>query len=127
MNRKLYGSPDPFDLFTKGKKPELTIAFNLAYDNIEKYINTLQPLKDPLSNTDQLQDKTYAYLRQYLWKGNAENKNTAGYELREEERRIITKLLDKLRQVRNFYSHAWHENSMMAFDPELQYFIQDRH
>jgi len=127
MYNKPNGSPEPFDLFTGGKLPELAIAFNLAYDNIEKYIRTIQSFEEPLNNIDKLKDEVFVYLRHYIWKGNTENKNSSGYELDPKEKAIIKKLLTKLKQLRNFHSHVWHDNSMMHFDNELVHFIQDKH
>jgi len=122
---------NPFDLFTGGKQPELAIAYNLAHDNITKYINTLltfnKPDYKPLEHINDLPDEVFVYLRHYLWKGNDENKNTSGYELDPQEKSIIKKLLTKLDELRNFYSHIWHDNYMMAFDKELYSFILNKH
>ncbi|HVX48962.1 MAG TPA: hypothetical protein VHB48_02355, partial [Chitinophagaceae bacterium] len=118
---------DEFSLFTGGKLPELAIAFNLAYDNTEKYIETLQNIKDPLKHIDELNDKVFAYLRHYMWKGNEDNKNTSGYELDKGDKTIIKMLLRKLVELRNFHSHVWHTNDMMQFDKPLVHFIEDKH
>lgn len=122
---------NPFDLFTGGKQPELAIAYNLAHDNISAYINTLLPGNKtgykPLEHINDLPDEVFVYLRHYMWKGNYDNKNTSGYELDPKEKAIITKLLYKLNELRNFYSHIWHDNYMMAFDNVLYSFIQDKH
>ena len=123
-------APAPFDLYTGGKHPDLSIAFNLASDNTEKFINSLMnwdPAKESLKSINELDDKTFVYLRQYLWKGNSENKNTAGYALEPADKSIIISLLKKLVELRNFHSHYWHENKPVEFNTDLQRFIQHKH
>jgi hypothetical protein len=123
-------APEPFDLYTGGKQPELAIAFNQACDNMEKYINTLAPelpLAVNLSRAQELDDRAFVYLRQYLWKGHGENKNTAGYALEPVDKEIILLLLEKLVELRNFHSHYWHEPSALEFDGRLRLFIQEKH
>ena len=122
--------PTSFDLFTGGKQPELAIAFNLANDNITRYINTLMgwaAADDPYPKLDQLDDRAFVYLRQFLWKGNLENKNKAGYILNPEDKAIILKLLRKFLELRKFHSHFWHDNSCIHFDDDLRQFIQQKH
>lgn len=123
-------SPSSFDLFTGGKQPELAIAFNQAYDNTQQYINSLMewpPTTDSLQNLNELDDRAFVYLRQYLWKGNSENKNGAGYALEPADRSTILHLLRKMITLRNFHSHYWHDNSAVSFDLDLRRFVSDKH
>lgn len=123
-------APAEFDLFTGGKQSELAIAFNLACDNIQKYINTLMnwtPGTVSLEMTDKLDDRAFVYLREYLWKGNSENKNSSGYALEQADKSIIQQLLEKLSGLRNFHSHYWHDNNAVRFSDELRLFVQNKH
>lgn len=123
-------APEPFDLYTGGKQPELAIAFNLACDNLEKYINILMKWSagtEALTLTHQLDERAFVYLREYLWRGNSENKNSSGYALDLVDKSIILQLLKKLPELRNFHSHYWHDNSPVRFDTELRRFVQDKH
>lgn len=121
---------EPFDLFTGGKHAEMAIAFNIACDNLTGYISTLMNWKHS-PNAFQLiasfSDETFVNLRQYLWKGNEENKNNAGYALDPVDKIMITQLLQKLGKLRNFHSHYWHENSSLEFNILLKQFVQDKH
>ena len=131
MSHNFRPEPTEYDFFTGGKLPELAIAYNLAVDNLDNYIKSLlnntDPKYKPTEHLDDLPDFVFPYLRHYLWKGNNENKNSAGYELTPEAKRIIKKMIEKLKRIRNFHSHVWHTNEMMEFDNELVHFIMDRH
>jgi hypothetical protein len=72
-------------------------------------------------------DKVFVFLRQYLWKGNAENKNSSGYALDPTDKSIILQILKKLPELRNFQSHFWHTNDSVSFTDELRNFIQNKH
>jgi len=78
-----------------------------------------------LFRADELDDRVFVYLRQYLWKGNSENKNTASYALEAADKEIILLLLEKLVELRNFHSHYWHENTGLSFEGPLRLFIQE--
>jgi hypothetical protein len=120
---------DPFDLFTGGKTAELAIFYNTAADTVENYIKSLsqQPVDKPLKNADELDDKVLSYLKQYLWKGNYENKNTSGQPITSDEKDIVRQLLKKLDGMRNFHSHIWHDNAVLQFTTALKNFIEERH
>lgn len=118
-----------FDYFTGGKTPEFAIFYNAACDNLENYIQSLSdsPIEKPLENPDLLNEKILTYLRQYLWKGNLDNKNDSGQPITEDEKDIIRQLILKVIGIRNFQSHIWHDNEVFEFNKILKEFIEERH
>ncbi len=99
----------------------------MACDAAERYIQSVAGSGQRIDDPDSLNDKALTYLKQYLWKGNRENKNTSGQPITTEEKSIIRGLVKKLVSIRNFHSHAWHDNEVLAFDPELALFVNERH
>lgn len=109
-----------YDMFTGGetKSADLTIYFNLALDNIgriKQQINTW-----PLA-------RQHAYWAELLWKSHQQQKNSNGYEMTEADERVIEKLLLKVDGLRNFHSHIWHDNDVLAFDEELMLFVEEKY
>lgn len=114
--------PEPvaYDMFTGGetKTADLTIYYNLALDNmgrIKQHIKTW-----PLA-------RQHAYWAELLWKSHQQQKNSNGYEMTEADERIIEKLLVKVDSLRNFHSHIWHDNEVLAFDEELKLFVEKKY
>ena len=51
-------------------------------------------------------------------------KNSAGYELSPLDEWVIGAMLSKLEEIRNYQSHVWHDNVVLAFDEPLVEFIE---
>lgn len=129
------------DVFTGGKYPEFAIFFNLAFFRIAGLINHLrgekyEANKDALltkvdswlkNANDAKNDKVFSKLRDYLWKGFMTNKNSSGYVITSDDRKIIIEALEKLNEIRNFQSHCWHDNVVLCFSPELKKHILQLH
>ncbi len=129
------------DLFTGGKLPEFTVFYNMAFFKIAGLINHLQGeayeedkqlLEKKFKNflrdsNDPKHDRVFLKLRDYLWKGYGTNKNSSGYVLNQEDKVLIVSILWKLIEVRNFHSHYWHDNSVLAFSEQLYRHIQNLH
>lgn len=117
--------PQPFDLYTGGKSKtaEIAIAYNLAFTNLEKLIHKLEATK---KGFHELRDHTYIHLRNFLWKGHTENKNSSGYILTPDDRALVIALCEKLETIRNYHSHIWHDNAVLAFDEVLHRFVKNR-
>lgn len=116
------------------KTPELALFYNLAYDRIERFIktedknvsdNAIKSLfNNEIPNPD-LNIGTFIKLKNYLWKGYNDDKNSSGTGITEKEISIIRKILYRLTQIRNFQSHYYHSNEPLKFDHDLRIFIQD--
>lgn len=120
-------TPLIYDLFTGGKTPELAIFFNLAYDNLEKYVKSIDSEVKVFSNSDGLPDKVFTYLREYIWKGNSQNKNSEGHAVTEDEKAIIAEMIRKVKGFRNFHSHIWHNHDVLKCTEVLRKFILNLH
>lgn len=129
------------DVFTGGKYPEFAIFFNLAFFRIAGLVNHLLGKKYEANKStlekefdswlknanDTKNDKVFSKLRDYLWKGFMTNKNSSGYVITPEDRKIIIEALEKLNEIRNFQSHYWHDNVVLCFSPELKKHILRLH
>ena len=120
---------DIFDLYTGGKLPELAIFYNVACDNVNRFIRSVGNITDPqpIKKPDALDDQIMSYLREYLWKGSEMDKNSSGHAITDDGKRIIRELLKKLDGIRNFQSHVWCDNAVLEFNEELVDFINARH
>ncbi len=130
-----------FELFTGGKTPAFALFYNLAHARVagivyqllgnisEKHdegkIQTFYEtwLKNPIDTTG----KIFPKLRDYLWKGYNQNKNSDGYLIEEKDKKLIIKMLRTLSNVRNFHSHIWHDNAAITIDNELKKTIEALH
>lgn len=120
--------PLAYDLYTANKSPDFAIFFNLAHDNLEKFVKSIDPtIVNPLKEPKKLSDRVFTYLREYLWKGNSQNKNKDGHIILAEERSIMIEMLLKLRGLRNFHSHIWHKNDSLEFSDLLFRFVMTLH
>jgi hypothetical protein len=109
-----------YDWFTGGntKTADLAIYYNVALDGIQKVQKSISTLP---------KGSRIAFLTEYLWKAHILSKNSNGYEIRREDEGIIGKLIAKLEAIRNYHSHIWHDNSVLAFDKDLKKFVQNRY
>lgn len=129
-----------FELFTGGKTPAFALYFNLAqariagivyqllgntYTHDEGTIQTFYEnwLKNPIDTSG----KIFPKLRDYLWKGYTQNKNSDGYLIEEKDKRLIIKMLETLNSIRNFQSHIWHNNEALTIDNEVKTMIENLH
>lgn len=123
-------TPHLFDTFTGNKTPELAIFYNLAHDNIKKFIQSIdgrhagKKLTEIIGN---LSDEVFARLREYIWKGGIFNKNDEGHTVTPDEKQLIKELLCKLNGLRNFQSHYWHDSAPLKLSNILVHFIEDYH
>jgi hypothetical protein len=129
-----------FDLFTGGKTPAFALFYNLAqariagivyqllgntYTHDEGKIQTFY--ENWLKNPEDTSGKIFPKLRDYLWKGYSQNKNSDGYLIEEKDKRLIIKMLKTLENVRNFHSHIWHDNVAITIDSDLKEMIENLH
>lgn len=138
--------PTERELFTGGKDAEFAIFFNTAHTKLLRTINywqtgqiefdegkldkTFNPYLDRFENNQpgaDFSDEIYAKLRNYIWKGYLHERNSAGYELNRRDKTLIRHLICKLRALRNFHSHAYHDNADLTFSEELRLFVEDLH
>lgn len=138
--------PTQRELFTGGKAAEFAVFFNIAFAKLLRTIhfwktgkiefdeNKLDDLYGPMLDqfeqnrvTDDLSDEMYAKLRNYIWKGYLSERNSSGYALEAKDKTTIRQLLCKLRDLRNFHAHLFHDNAELAFKPDLQAFIKRLH
>lgn len=138
-------TPEPFDVFTGGKDPEFAIFFNVAFTKLLRTVhywetgnkeeideNDLDTIYGPIIkgwndneiNTD-FSAETYSKLRNYIWKGYLNERNSSGYELTTKDQNLIRALISKLQDLRNFHSHVYHDNKALEFDPKLKKFIEE--
>lgn len=128
-----------YDFYTGKKEGELAIYYNLAVDNIERFLKRIMAdSSDDIEGDDgqskkigelldKCTDENYLYLRQYLYKGNKQNKNTSGHIISAIEKSIIRKMIEKVEAIRNFHSHYWHDNKVLQFDEQLRCFVKDQY
>jgi hypothetical protein len=138
------------DLFTGGKTPALALFYNLAYArvagivyaNLEK--NKGKKQKEQLAatvdektiqtaferwlwNPTEKSDLIFPKLKDYLWKGYQNNKNSSGYTITDADKSLIISMLKKLSEIRNFFSHIYHDNAVMQVDDKLREAINRFH
>lgn len=129
--------PSINDLYTGWKVPEMAVFYNIAYARINRYINHLLDISNNdteanfetlTSNQDHPEhERIFLKLRDYLWKGYNSDKNSSGHILTENERSLIIEMLKKLKEIRNFHSHYWHDNSVLCFGIDLKNHIEQLH
>jgi hypothetical protein len=125
--------------YTQGKTPEFAIYNNLALLRILRLIyywidksnipslsqidktfrkEYLRPFTEAKFGEvpHDLPEIVYSKLREYLWKGYQENKNSSGHWLTKEDKKIIRMLIAKLYALRNYHSHVWHPNNELNFN-----------
>lgn len=143
---RMHSALTPEALFTspKQKTAEFAVFYNIAFFRIAGLLNHLLGnsyeenknklegvftdwLKVAGTQADQLPEVAYSRFRNYLWKGYLLEKNSSGYELTESDRQLVREMLKLLYNVRNFHSHAWHDNMALACSPVLSAFIEDMH
>lgn len=100
------------------KSADFAIYYNVALD-------TCNRIKDLIAKWPP--SRQYAYWAEFLWKAHLLNKNSNGYELLPQHERIINGLLAKVEEIRNYHSHIWHDNNVLAFDEELKDFIIEKY
>ncbi len=129
-----------FDLFTGGKTPAFALFYNLAHARVAGIVyqllgksythdeGTIQTFYENwLKNPEDTTGKIFPKLRDYLWKGYTQNKNSDGYLLEEKDKQLIIKMLQTLSNVRNFHSHIWHDNVAITVDNNLKKTIEELH
>jgi hypothetical protein len=115
---------DMKDLFMNNKTAAYAIFYNLALDNVLKIVKKEQPnLNVAKFNPREINASTCLVLKNYLWKGYTNRKNSSGELLSPVEQEIVYRMLEKLIQIRNFHSHVWHSNEILVFDNILGVFI----
>lgn len=135
-------------MFTGGntKTSEFTVYYNLAFNGILRKIHFKEsgdtefndtkldskygPMLDGMKagNTGKdLKDETYLSLRDFLWKGYETDKNISGHLLTPDDKTKIRSLLVKLRGIRNYHSHVWHNNDSLKFNESMELFIKEKH
>jgi hypothetical protein len=138
--------PTQRELFLGGKSAEFAVFFNVAFTKLLRTIhawktNEIEFDESKLDNlygklitefengnvTDDLSDEIYSKLRNYIWKGFRNERNSAGYELDSRDKKRIQQLIVKLRDMRNMHSHAYHDNARVGFSQDLEQFIMDLH
>jgi hypothetical protein len=133
--------PSQFDVFTGGKLPEFTVFYNMAYFRMAGVVNHLlgnkyESNKDKLETQftewlaktkDDSDEKVFAGLRDYIWKGFKINKNSSGNVLTQDDKDLIIELLTRLCEIRNFQSHIYHDNCVLVFSEQLKKRISDLH
>lgn len=139
-------TPTQLAVFTGGKAPEFAIFFNTAFTKLLRSIHFWKTGKIEFdeNNLDgaygdlidqfesgnvpnDLDEQIYVQLRNYIWKGYRTERNSAGYILETTDRKMIRLLIAKLRALRNFHSHVYHDNAELTFHPQLQQFIKELH
>ena len=135
--------PTQFELFTGGKTPAFALFYNLAYFRVagmvcfslghvfiedkdqEQAIQT--KFETWLDNAIDPTGKIFPKLRDYIWKGYRSDKNSDGSAVTEEDKKLIVSMLNKLREIRNFYSHIYHDNSVLEVEKKLMKSINNFH
>ncbi len=117
---------DPKDLFMNNKTATLAVYYNLALDNVLKIVKKEQPdINEAKFIPREINASTCLVLKNYLWKGYTNRKNSSGEMLSEVEQEIVYRMIEKLIQIRNFQSHVWHSNEVLVFDNVLGEFVWD--
>jgi len=134
-----------FDLFTGGKRPEFAVFYNVA---LTRAIGILNYYAHP--NTKELQNFTekafktkfeewitikkqlptepaYHEMANYLWKSFDLRENDQGYALTDLDKKMTAELLLKLYEIRDFHSHAYHDNIALKVSAEFVKFIESMH
>lgn len=119
LKRKTSGRPPAttYDFFIGGdtKTADLAIYYNVAFDSVKKQFEN-----KPASQRN-------SFLAEYLWKAHLLQKNSNGYEITSQDKRIIPELIQKVEEIRNFHSHIWHDNSVLKFSHELKQFVETKY
>ena len=117
---------EPYALFTGNKIPIFAIYYNTAQggtmDKLIMHLESNPPNKFDIEN---LHDATYAYLKNYLWRGYSDEKNSEGSILTDRDKKTIIELYQKLSEIRNFHSHYWHDNNALVVSTHLVRFVEN--
>jgi hypothetical protein len=135
--------PTQRELFTGGKTAQLAIFNNMAFTRIAGLLNHLRqkPHTDDKDVLEQVfkkwlgdnptkkpeNDVIFHKLRDYLWKGYRDHRNSSGHILTDGDRSLVVDMLRVLEPIRNFHSHIWHDNNVLRVSPELAKHIQYLH
>lgn len=134
-------NPNYFRFYTDDKTPELTLFYNLACDRVDRFIisetakkySNGQAVEDAFKKavTDgellTLPDILWIKLKNYLWKGYSDDRNSSGTHVSDAEKHIIQQMIARLYYLRNFQSHFYHKNDCLFFDYSLAGFIEERY
>lgn len=109
-------TPEALDLFLGGwgKSADLAHYYNLADDMI-----TALRGRVPLTDT--------GFWTEYLWKSHMDRKNSQAYEVSGGEARLVAEAIAKLKEIRNFQSHVWHDNAVLGFSAELADWVEEKY
>jgi len=118
-----------FDFFTGAKKASFATYYNIAWIKTSKIIEDSEPaIKEfEIGNLDALSEKTYAKLKNYIWKGFDDAKNKSGVPLTDNDIEIIKGLIRVLHNIRNFHSHYYHHNKALILNDQLRKFVSDKY
>jgi hypothetical protein len=117
-----------FEFFTGGKldhvphskTADLVIFYNIAVTNIEKMMEHYEKG----SSKKIKEDATYRILAEYLWKAHTDERNKSDHGLKPGDKELIDGLYNKLKEIRNYHSHIWHDNEALVFDNRLKQFVE---
>ncbi len=142
-------TPEIYHRNTSSKLPEFSVFYNYAYFRLAGYVYQLNTgvnlensnisfdekkdkiegnLDAIISSSDDEKDKLIvAKLINYLWKGYNNPENAAGYLPTSEDRQLVKAIVKKLKELRNFHSHYYHEDTALYFDESLKKKIEGLH
>lgn len=123
MHPKKSGSaPTAYEAFTDfgDKTADLAIYYNIAVANLNE-------IRKAINASTANPDTQLARLAEYLWSAHKDAKNSRGYELTPDDKVIINELCKKVEDIRNFYSHQWHDPCVLECSGQLVSFINDRY
>ena len=97
-------TPEALDLFLGGwgKSADLAHHYNLADDMVSALKGRV-----PLTDT--------GFWTEYLWKSHLDRKNSQAYAVSGGEALLVAEAIGKLKEIRNFQSHVWHDNAGLGF------------
>ena len=93
---------------------DLAHYYNLADDMI-----TALRGRVPLTDT--------GFWTEYLWKSHLDRKNSQAYAVSGGEARLVAEAITKLKELRNFQSHVWHDNAVLGFSAELADWVEEKY
>ena len=100
------------------KLAPFAIYYNIALENIYRIESQL--LKQP-------KERVSTFWAEYLWKAHIQSKNTGGYVITINDITIIAQLFKKAKELRDYHSHIWHDNTCLQFDNQLRSFIEQKY
>jgi hypothetical protein len=106
----------PLDRFMGGRNKTVDLAhfYNLALDAVDKI-----KITHPLSNV--------GFWSEYFWRSHLDRKNNKAYVPTDIEAKLVQETYAKLKQIRNFQSHIWHDDCVLAFSTELASWIKNKY